>query len=201
MEEIEVMSDLDMNNVDFSWMEDMYYWSWDNVLFWSMDSWLASIIVLIIIFLYIFSFIAYILQSTWLFLINKKLWEKLPWLAFIPVIQIYSFFTASKKSVLHYGVLPILSLFVAAFLMWILSILWKTWLIIWSILLILSYIYLLVQLIRIIHGISVRCGRWVWTTLLFIFFPYIMYLYVWIKMKKDLVSIAKNKAEELSDEL
>ena len=62
------------------------------------------------------SLIMYLTVAIGLYLINKKLWEKYPWVSFIPVVQIYSYFSASKKSWLHYLVFPILAIVVWAFL-------------------------------------------------------------------------------------
>jgi hypothetical protein len=60
----------------------------------------------------IISLVAYVASAYGLYLINKKLGEKHAWLSFVPLIQIYNYFTASKKSVLHYLVLPIIAIIV-----------------------------------------------------------------------------------------
>jgi len=100
----EVNLDL-LNTTDLSGLETM-----DTSLMltpWMEDTlWLASIVMNIL------SLLFYISSAYWLFLINKKLGEKHAWLSFIPLLQIYNYFSASKKSVLHYLVLPILALIV-----------------------------------------------------------------------------------------
>ena len=112
----------------------------------------------------LFSIFAYILSAYGLFLINKKLGEKHAWLSFVPLLQIYNYFTASKKSVLHYLVLPIVAIIVGSALM----------LPTFGISLAIAYIYALVMWIILLHAISKRCGRGAWTTVGFIFVPFIM---------------------------
>lgn len=117
--------------------------------------------------------IVYILTYWGLYKINKKLWEPHAWVSFIPVVQIYNYLTASKKSFLHYFVLPFLAVLVsfplAVFTFWI------------SI--IAAYIYMFVMMVKLLHAISLRCKRWAWTTVGFIFIPFIMFPVVahWLK--------------------
>lgn len=122
----------------------------------------------------ILSILTYILSSYGLFLINKKLGEKHAWLSFVPLLQIYNYFTASKKSVLHYLVLPILAIIV-----WTILIIPT-----FGISIIVAYIYMIVMWILLLHAISKRCGRWAWTTVGFIFVPFIMLPVVWVKLEK-----------------
>ncbi len=136
------------------------------------------------------SLIMYLTVAIGLYLINKKLWEKYPWVSFIPVVQIYSYFSASKKSWLHYLVFPILAIVVWAFLA----------IFTFGISLIIAYIYALVMWIKLIHAISVRTGRWVWTTIWFILIPFIMYPLVWYKMNENKTS-NENKEVENNNEL
>ena len=118
----------------------------------------------------ILSLIAYLLQAWWLYLINKKLWEEYPWIAFIPVIQIYSFVKAAGKE-------PI----------------WILWIILWTLLFVIPWLIICIMLT---HEISKRCWRWAWTTILFILFPYIMFPIVWNSMP-DLSSQKLNTASNL----
>jgi Ca2+/H+ antiporter len=84
-----------------------------------------------------------------LYLINKKSGEQYPWLAFIPLVQIYSFVKAGGKD----GI-------------------WVLWLILGYMALVIPG---LVLTIMVIHGISKRTGNGAGSTILAIFFPYIMY--------------------------
>jgi hypothetical protein len=97
----------------------------------------------------ILSILFYLSQTTGLFLINKKLGEKHAWLSFIPLLQIYNYFTASQKSVLHYLVFPILAIIIGTILA----------IFTFGISLIIAYIYMLVMWIKLLHAISLRCGR------------------------------------------
>jgi len=110
---------------------------------WSIASW--------------FQIVVFLLSSWWLYMINKKLWEEYPWLAWIPVINIYSYVKASWKS------------------LW-----WILWIIIWFMLFVIPW---LVMVIMLLHWISKRTWRWAWTTLWFIFVPFIMFPVVWSKLE------------------
>lgn len=112
----------------------------------------------------IISILSYISWTTGLFLINKKLGEKHAWLSFIPLLQIYNYFTASQKWSLHYFYLPILAIFIGSLLI----------IPTFGISLIIAYLYVMIMFIRMLHAISLRCGRWVWTTIGFFFIPFIM---------------------------
>lgn len=117
--------------------------------------------------------ILYFFWAYWLYLINTKLWEKHAWLSFVPLIQIYNYFTASKKPVKEYLVYPIL-----AIILWIILSIFTFWLSA-----IIAIIYFLVMRIKLLHAISLRTGRWAWTTVWLLFINAIMLFIVWIKMK------------------
>lgn len=119
----------------------------------------------------VISLILYLLQAWGLYLINKKLWEDYPWLAYIPLVQVYSFVKASWKW-------PI----------------WILWLIIWTILFILPGLIIAIYLM---HLISKRCGRWAWTTVWFVFVPFIMYPIVGTSLKEN---ISQNNINTYSNE-
>lgn len=93
--------------------------------------------------------VLFLLTAWGLYLINKKSGEPYPWLAFIPIVQMYSFVKAGGKS----G-------------MWIL------WIILGTIAFIIPG---LILSIMVIHGTSKRTGNGVGTTILALFFPFIMY--------------------------
>lgn len=117
----------------------------------------------------------FILQAWGLYMINKKLWEKHAWLSFVPLLQIYNYFTASKKSFLYYLVLPII-----AIIAWIFLVMFT-----YGISLILAYIYLFVMMVKLYHAISKRTWRWAWTTVWLIFIPFIMFPVVGYKLKAN----------------
>lgn len=81
----------------------------------------------------------FVLKAWGLYNINKKLGEAYPWLAWIPLIQIYSFVKAGGKK----GI-------------------WVLWMILGFIALIIPgfIIYIIIA-----HGISKRTGRTGWSTL------------------------------------
>lgn len=136
---------------------------------------LIDSVMFIVILIRILWLLSYITTYTWLFLINKKLWEKHSWLSFVPLLQIYSYIKASKKSADTYVIYP----FIWVIFWWLLSAItfWISMLI--------ATIYMIVMWIKLLHAISLRCWRWIWTTIWFIFIPFIMFLVVWIKLKDN----------------
>lgn len=131
----------------------------------------------------------YLLTSWWLYMINSKLWEKYAWLSWIPLLQIYSYFTASKKSVFYYFWLPIILWFLSLFLF-----LFTYWI---SILI--YYVYLILIIIRFFHSISLRTGNWGWTTVWLVFVPFIMFPVIWYKFNPAIKSKNEN-VEVISEE-
>lgn len=117
----------------------------------------------------IFSLLFYVLQAWWLYMISKKLWDKYPWMAWIPLLSTYTLVKAWWKP-------------------WI----WILWLIIWFILLIIPW---LILLIIVLNWISKRTWRWVWTTIWLLFIPFIMLPIVWYNLKEWELNI-ENKVED-----
>ncbi len=94
----------------------------------------------------IINLVVYALTAWWLYNVNKKLGEPIPWLAWVPVLSIYSFVKAAWKS-------------------WI----WILWIILWLIFFIIPW---LIIIFILCNEISKRTWNWVWTTLwLFFLFP------------------------------
>ncbi len=128
-----------------------------------------------------FALLFFLLRAWGLWNINKKLWEPYPWLAWIPLLQVYSFVKAGGKKAI-----------------------WILWIVLWFIAFIIPWIILV---INVMHNTSKRTGRWIWTTLGFIFFGFIMYPVVWYKLKQSDIQnkATKNKQdwekEERSEEL
>ncbi len=132
--------------------------------------------------------ITFLLKAWWLYNINKKLWEKHAWLAWIPVVQIYSLFTASRKSWITYLLYPVI-----AIIAWILLSMFTFWI---SILI--AILYAAIMWVKLLNAISIRTWRWAWTTLWLIFIPYIMYPIVGYKLKET--SINKEESIESKTE-
>lgn len=135
------------------------------------------------------SIIFFLASAYGLYLINKKLWEKHPWLSFVPLLQIYNYFTASKKSFLHYFVFPVI-----AIILWSLLAFFT-----FAISLIVAYVYMMIMWILLLHAISQRCGRWAWTTVGFVFIPFIMFPVVGVKLDETLKAKAKDITEKTED--
>jgi len=143
----------------------------------------------------IFSIISYILISWGLYQISKKLLVKYAWLSFIPILNFYNIIKCAWKSlwwILWIILIWILWMFIWWIVFWIITYLIMSWVIkIWILLsiifLIIWYIimYLLISIwyIIVLNAISKRTWRGGWTTLGFIFVPYIMYPVVWYKLK------------------
>jgi len=125
--------------------------------------------------------ITFLLKAWWLYNINKKLWEKYAWLSWIPVVQIYNLFTASQKSWITYLLYPVI-----AIIAWMILSVFTFWL---SILI--AILYAAIMWVKLLNAISKRTWRWGWTTLWFIFVPYIMYPVVGYKLKEK----SENKEE------
>jgi len=103
----------------------------------------------------ILQLITHLLTSWGLWKINKKLWEPHAWISWIPLLNIYSVVRAS----------------------WYPNI-WILWLILWTISIIIPFIWIFIFLflvIKVLHWISKRCGKWAWTTLWLLFIPFIMF--------------------------
>lgn len=128
----------------------------------------------------------YFLQAWGLYMINTKLWEKHAWVSFVPVVQIYNYFTASRKPFIEYLVYPILAIIVGFMLS----------LFTFGLSLIIAYIYALVMWIKLLYAISLRTNRWVWTTVGFIFVPFIMYPVVWYKLGESNSTPTETPKEE-----
>ena len=126
----------------------------------------------------IIQLIVHLLTAWWLWNINKKLWEPHAWISWIPVINIYSFVRAA----------------------WYPNI-WILWLILWSIAIVIPFIWIIIflfLLIKVLHWISKRCWRWAWTTIWFLFISFIMFPIVWNTCnseKETLNEEDKNKVE------
>lgn len=120
--------------------------------------------------------LAFFLLMAWgLYLINKKSGEEYPWLAFIPLVQMYSFVKAGGKD----GI-------------------WVLWLILGYIALIIPG---LILTIMVIHSTSKRTGNGVGTTILAIFFPYIMYPIMGNNMPDGGVKVESEKVKSEMIEL
>ncbi len=103
----------------------------------------------------ILQIITHLLIAWGLWKINKKLWEPHAWLAWIPVVNIYSYVKAAWKPNI-----------------------WILWLLLAAIAMIIPIIWIIIFLfvyITIIHSISKRCGKWAWTTVGLFFIPFIMF--------------------------
>lgn len=114
----------------------------------------------------IISLIFYVLQSWGLYLINKKLWEEYAWLSWIPVVQVYSFVKAAWRPTI-----------------------WILWLILWLIFFVIPW---LIIAIILLNDISKRTGNGTWTTILLVFFPFIMFPYIWNKMSANPIKNPQN---------
>lgn len=120
----------------------------------------------------IFQIIFYLLSAWWLYNINKKFWEKYAWLSFVPILQLYSYTTAWQKPIKQYIIYPLIWLIVWTIL----------WIVTFWITIIIAIIYMLVMIIKLYHAISLRCGRWAWTTIWLLLIPFIMFPIVWYKL-------------------
>lgn len=119
--------------------------------------WLMSLLLWAGMAMNIIYIIFFLLKAWGLYNINKKLGEPYPWLAWIPLAQMYSFVKAGGKS----GI-------------------WVLWIILGFIAFAIPGIILV---INVLHNTSKRTGRGIWTTLGLLFFGFIMYPVVGYKLK------------------
>lgn len=145
-----------MYNEMIMWNPEMYDMLWNIGILWT---------ILNIIFL-----ASFLLKAWWLYNINTKLGEPYPWLAWVPVIQVYSFVKAAWKP-------PI----------------WILWLILGFIVFIIPGIIITIILC---HEISKRTWRWGWSTLWIFFVPAIMFPVIGYKLKMSKKDIVKSKEEK-----
>lgn len=129
--------------------------------------------LMIMIYSWLVWILIFLLIAWWLYLINKKLWEKYAWLSFFPIIQIYNYITASKKSFFLYFILPFITCG-----LWVYFAIKS-----FNPLFLVTFIHFDIMWMLLMHSISKRCGRWVWTTIGFLLIPFIMLPVVWLKLK------------------
>lgn len=167
-------TEINMDMIDWAmgwmgaWEMEMLMWGQGLGASW-IDLWMIQSLW---IGLNIFQIVTFLLTAWGLFMISKKLWEKHSWLSFVPILQLYNYFAVSKRSVAQTLVYPIIALII-----WGILAIFTFW-----ISLIIAVIYLLVMVIKLYHAISVRCWRWAWTTVWFLFVPFIMFPIVWKKL-------------------
>lgn len=175
-----------------------------------MDNFLGSIIILIIFSIFYIPFV------WWLYTINKKLGEKNPWLSFFPILQYYSIIKAAWKSLWWLLWIPLIWLWVYIIIIiiwWILVALsYYSWDVdyfidlfynktsTFIILAFILYFFLILSLntgyIIVLHWISKRTNRWLWTTIWFFFIPYIMFPVVAYKLKDQSTLSNSNDLEK-----
>lgn len=185
-----------------------YQIQWENISnYWNnvAQSWDIWVLLIIIIYYLLFFIIPFILKSLWLYLINKKLWEKHAWLSFIPIIKIYSIIKVSWKPVkfiLYPFLIAILLILISSILGIVALANWLKWLAIFLniFLTILICLYPIYKWILLIHSISLRTGRWIWSTIGLIFIPIIMYPIIGFTLKKPENIKVKEKADEIKNE-
>lgn len=143
------------------------------------------------------SFVLYLLFGWGLYMINKKLGEKHAWMSWIPLLQLYSLSTASGKPFMKYIVWPtvyIIIFYVLSILITIWSLTGVLWnlesfagigIAVWWFLFIALYINFIIKYIQVLHGISLRTGRGVWTTIGFLFISFIMFPVVGYKLANN----------------
>ncbi|NVP17368.1 hypothetical protein HUU51_01495 [Candidatus Gracilibacteria bacterium] len=182
---IDEMGNVDLSGVDFSAYENMDFSTTGLDTTMMMDPSIAATLGVAGTIINILSIILYISGAYGLYLINKKLGEKHAWLSFVPILQIYNYFTASQKSFVKYLLIPFIVMILGIILGIILGgiISGVVTPILGVLVMIASYVYFFVMWIKVLHAISLRTGNGVWTTVGFIFVSFIMFPIVGIKMK------------------
>ena len=128
-----------------------------------VDSSMIGITIWIILFYCIIFLAIFWLKAYGLWKLNKKLWEPMAWLAFIPLIQFVLIVKTSWKSML-----------------------WILWIILWYIAFIIPW---LILHIIMYNWISKRIWRSWWTTAMLFLYPLLAFPMVWTEyngwQKKD----------------
>ena len=156
-------------------MNELDQMNWQMMMQWGDIGFMFQILAWVGIAMNIFIVVAFLLKAWGLYNINKKLWEDYPWLAWIPVIQIYSFVKAAWKN-------------------WI----WILWLILGLIAFVIPWIIILAILC---NGIAKRTGRWFWSALWIFFFSSIMLPIIGYKLKEKWIAETSNTPVEEKREL
>ncbi len=161
------VNSIDMSNFDYSWSSEMSSYS------------RMMQIVAVFMWGFFFLMILFIVIPTmiWMFIISRKMGYKHSWLAFIPVANIYTFFKiAGKKAwfVITY-LLVLITYFVLSY--------FSDTSMIYTILFIISALFLTIMWIMLVHSISKRCGYWVGLTIWLVFLPWIFLIIAWVKYK------------------
>jgi len=163
-----------------------------------MQPWAEELYDTLLNLINISSIISILVSGYWIYLINKKLWEKNAWLSFIPLLQYYSIVKASGKSLwwLLWIILIWFAWVIAAIIIYIIFIIFIN-IVIWTnilmqnsniiILSVILFFFLIViwvnsWYIYILHCISKRIWKWKLVTLWLFLLPFIMFPIVWIKM-------------------
>lgn len=169
LEGMDEIAEMFLQNQDaITSMEQMQIQQLDSI------EWLMPIIAWVSVATNILSVITFLLTAWGLYLINKKLGEKHPWLSFIPLIQIWTFFIAAQKSFIKYFVYPFIAMIVG-FILAVFT---------FGITAIVAVIYMIYCWIIVSHGISQRTQRGAWSTVWIFFVPFIMLPVIGTKLNK-----------------
>lgn len=162
---------------DLASIETALEWGQDSLTaMWGIEwmDWYLQTMAMVGLWANIFSVIAFALSAWGLYMINKKLGENHPWLAFIPIVQVWTYFTAAQKSFLTYFIYPFIALIVGllvwVFTFWISIFVWVG--------------YFLYCWIVVVHSISKRTWRWAWSTVWMIFVWFIMLPVIGYKLQE-----------------
>ncbi|MDD3793960.1 MAG: hypothetical protein PHI37_04050 [Candidatus Gracilibacteria bacterium] len=177
----ESLNDINLDGIDFSAYENMDFSTTGMDTSMMIDPSMAATLGVAGTIINILSILFYISGAYGLYLINKKLGEKYAWLSFVPIAQIYNYFTASQKSFVKYLLIPFIIMIVGIILGGVISGLLTP--ILGVIIMAASYIYFFVMWIKVLHAISIRTGNGAWTTVGFLFVSFIMFPIVGMKMK------------------
>ena len=144
------------------------------------------------IFYFISLLVIYLTISYGLFFISKSLWIKNNWISWIPLWQFYIILKCSWKS-LRWILYAVFIFIIVSFQHKLFGFLnWELFSFIFSFSIRIFYI----SFIIIIHDISLKIWRWLWTTVWFLVVPFLMCPYIWYKINK---SANKNTFQDTKD--
>jgi len=164
----------------------------------------------------VINIVLFLLLGYGVYLLAKKMHIKNAWMGWVPILQLYTMTQIAGVSFVKYILNP-LFIIIGGTILWTIfaNILWSifTWLTMWEsffmrfivvwVIVFICYAYSLYRYIGVLHAISKRTGRWVWTTIWLFFIPFIMFPVVAHTFKglKEENTKEENTKEENKEEI
>ena len=160
-----------------------------SIVLWLTNSFTWWLLQEYLLWVWIILLVCSLLTSIWLFLVNKKQWNKLASiLSWIPVLNLYWYAKAWNSSLIRNIIMPIVAFVVIIIISNYLSSyqdLAKSSEILSPILYLVGIFYLLLNYFFVLKAISKKTGNTIWATIGMFLFPLIFIPIVWIQFYKN----------------